>query len=206
MNTDYNKRANHPWNDPKTEIRKIPALFAQATVAHRHTPQFGNFQYASGSRTKRASRPILQTESLIMTSTSRSKAWPADRRAKPGSTGEGDFYHIEVRPKTDFRTFRTQDVGRKGGIERVAGKRSTGSWETQKWLIGKELAHVEDGRLVPDSEHARKVLAELGSRPVHVGGDRFKAAPRPNVPESKKPTPAQANQQIKRKDTHHESQ
>jgi hypothetical protein len=34
-------------------------------------------------------------------------------------------------------------------------------------------------------------LAELGSKPVHVGGDRFKAAPRPNVPESKKPTPAQ---------------
>jgi len=130
-----------------------------------------------------------------MTPTSRSKAPPAGRRAKPGSTGEGDFYHIEVRPKTDFRTFRNQDVGRKGGIERVAGKRSTGSWDTQKWLIGKELAHVEDGRLVPDSEHARKVLAELGSKPVHVGGDRFKAAPRPNVPESKKPTPAQRRAQ-----------
>ena len=126
-----------------------------------------------------------------MTPPSRSKAPPAGRRAKPGSTGEGDFYHIEVRPKTDFRTFRTQDVGRKGGIERVTGKRSTGSWDTQKWLIAKELAHVEAGRLVPDSEHARKVLSELGSTPVHVGGDRFKAAPRPNVPESKKPTPAQ---------------
>jgi hypothetical protein len=126
-----------------------------------------------------------------MTPTSRSKAQPAGRHAKPGSTGEGDFYHIEVRPKTDFRTFRNQDVGRKGGIERVAGKRSTGSWDTQKWLISKELAHVEDGRLVPDNEHARKVLAGLGSKPVHVGGDRFKAAPRPNVPESKKPTPAQ---------------
>ena len=123
-----------------------------------------------------------------MTPTSRSKAQPAGRRAKPGSTGEGDFYHIEVRPKTDFLTFRNQDVGRKGGIERVAGKRSTGSWDTQTWLIGKELAHVEDGRLVPDSEAARKVLAELGSKPVPVGGDRFKAAPRPKVRESKKPT------------------
>ena len=51
--------------DPKTEIRKIPALFAQTNVAHRHAPQFGNFQYASGSRTARASRPILQTERLI---------------------------------------------------------------------------------------------------------------------------------------------
>ena len=133
-----------------------------------------------------------------MTPTSCSKAQPARRRATPGSTGEGDFYHIEVRPKTDFLTFRNQDVGRKGGIERVAGKRSTGSWDTQKWLIAKELAHVEDGRLVPDSEHARKVLAELGSTPVHVGGDRFKAAPRPNMPSLRTGPPPELNQRRRR--------
>jgi len=119
-----------------------------------------------------------------MISTSRTKAKPGSRRAKPGSTGGGNFYHIEIRPKTDFRTFRTQDVGRKGGIERVAGRRSDGSWETQKWLVAKALAHVERGRLVPDNEHARKVLEELGSKPIHIEGDRFKAAPRRNVPES----------------------
>ena len=126
-----------------------------------------------------------------MTSTSRTKTKLGRRRAKPGSTGVGNFYHIEVRPKTDFRSFRTQDVGRKGGIERVAGKRDGGSWDTQKWLIGKELAHVEGGRLIPDSEHARKVLEELGSKPMHDEGDRFKAKPRRNVPESEKPTSAQ---------------
>lgn len=126
-----------------------------------------------------------------MITPSKTKAAAKRHRTKPGSTGQGNFYHIEVRPKTDFRSFRTQDVGRKGGIERVAGKRGSGSWDTQKWLIGKELAHVENGRLVPDSDHARKVLAELGSKPVHVGGDRFKATPRHNMPESEKPTPAQ---------------
>lgn len=132
-----------------------------------------------------------------MTSISQTKAKPGGRRAKPGATGEGNFYHVEIRPKTNFHSFRTQDVGRKGGIERVAGKRAGGSWDTQKWLISKELAHVEGGQLIPDSEHARKVLEELGSRPKHVEGDRFKARPRRNVPESKKATSAQRRGQLR---------
>ncbi len=112
-------------------------------------------------------------------------------RAKPGSSGEGDFFHIEVRPKGEFKTFRTQDVGEKGGIERVAGKRGSGSWETQKWLIGKRHAHIENGRLVADTEDARQVIEQLGSDLHHIDADRFEAKPRPDVPEKDKPTPAQ---------------
>ncbi|WP_119268883.1 hypothetical protein [Taklimakanibacter deserti] len=66
------------------------------------------------------------------------KATP--KRAKPRARGGGQFFHIEVRPRRAFKSFRTQDVGRKGGIERVAGRRGRGSWDTQKWLIGKEHA------------------------------------------------------------------
>lgn len=112
-------------------------------------------------------------------------------RAKPGSSGEGDFFHIEVRPKGEFKTFRTQDVGDQGGIERVAGRRESGSWDTQKWLIGKHHAHVENDRLVADSDDARKVIEQLGSEPRSIGADRFEARPRHNVPEKDKPTPAQ---------------
>jgi hypothetical protein len=112
-------------------------------------------------------------------------------RRKPGATGKGAFYHIQVRPKTEFVTFRNQDVGKRGGIERVAGRRASGTWDTQKWLIGKKHAHVENGKLIGDSGDARKVLRLLGSTPVHLGGDRFKAAPRRDIPESEKPTPAQ---------------
>jgi hypothetical protein len=102
------------------------------------------------------------------------------------------YYHIEVRPKGEFATFRTQDVGKKGGILRVAGKRSSGSWDDQKWLISKkEDAHVENGKLIPDTTDARKLLEGLGSKPVHLTGDRFTAKPRPNVPEGEKPTQAQ---------------
>ncbi|MDO8533481.1 MAG: hypothetical protein Q7S17_01905 [Xanthobacteraceae bacterium] len=112
-------------------------------------------------------------------------------RAKPGATGKGKFFHIEVRPKRLFKRFRIQDVGKSGGIERVAGRRSGGSWDTQKWLIGKRHAHRQGSRLVADTAEARKVLKTLGSQPRRIGGDRFRAKPRPDVPERDKPTPAQ---------------
>ena len=91
-------------------------------------------------------------------------------RKKPGSGGRGNYYHIEVREGDDFETFRTQDVGDPGHLQRVSGKRASGSWATVKWLVGKEDAHVEDGKLV---------------------GDRFKSKPRQNVAERAKPTAAQ---------------
>ena len=112
------------------------------------------------------------------------------KRAKPGSRGSGRFFHIEVRPSNQFVSFRVQDVGLPGGVERVAGRRASGSWDTAKWLVEKTHAHVEDGRLVPDSAEAETLFASLGSAPIHVEGDRFHAEPRRDIPESDKPTPA----------------
>ena len=76
-------------------------------------------------------------------------------------------------------------------------RRASGSWDTQKWLIPKDQAHVEGGRLVPDTAGARKVLGSLGSAAVRVTGDRFKAKPRRNIPESEKPTPAMRRAQLR---------
>jgi hypothetical protein len=127
-----------------------------------------------------------------MSRTQHSRSQPEGRsRQKPGTTGGGEYYHVAVRPKTEFVSFRTQDVGDPGHIQRVAGKRSSGSWDTVKWLISKEDAHMDHGRLVPDTAEARDALAKLGSKPVHVRGDMFQAKPRPNVPEREKPTAAQ---------------
>ena len=113
------------------------------------------------------------------------------KRAKQGMKGEGDYYRIVVRPKEEFTTFRYHDVGEKGHIQRLAGKRSNGSWDTQVWLISKDDAHLEGDTLVPDTDDARKVIDALGTRPRHIEGDIFNAKDRPNVPESKKPTEAQ---------------
>jgi len=100
------------------------------------------------------------------------------RRKSPGSSGRGQYYHIELRRDQDFETFRTQDVGDPGHIQRVAGKREGGSWATVKWLVGKDDAHIEDGRLVGDTQDAKDLLRRLRSRPVHLSGDRFEAKPR----------------------------
>jgi hypothetical protein len=112
----------------------------------------------------------------------------AKRRAKPGSKGRGRFFHIQVRPKSQFTRFRVQDVGTRGGVERVAGQRSNGSWDTVKWLVEKTHAHVHGGTLVADTAEARKLLRSLGSTPVQTAGDRFRAKPRTNIPETEKPT------------------
>ena len=113
------------------------------------------------------------------------------QRQKPGTTGGGEYFRIQVRPKEDFVMFRTQDVGDSGHIQRLAGKRQSGSWATQTWLVDKSDAHLEDGVLVADTAEARELFEELGSMPVHVQGDIFKARDRPNVPEREKPTQAQ---------------
>src|SRR5215212_3323109 len=118
------------------------------------------------------------------------KSMNSDRK-KPGSGGQGDYYHVEVREGDGFETFRTQDVGDAGHLQRVGGKRASGSWATVKWLISKDDAHVEDGKLVGDTREAKDLLKKLRVKPVQVSGDRFHAKDRRNVPEKSKPTAAQ---------------
>lgn len=113
------------------------------------------------------------------------------KRAKPGTKGEGDYFRIVLRPKKEFTTFRYHDVGEKGHLLRLAGKRSSGSWDTQTWLISKDDAHIDGDVLIADTDDARRLIESFGSKPKHVKGDVFEAKDRPNVPESKKPTEAQ---------------
>ena len=113
------------------------------------------------------------------------------KRARPGTKGEGDYFRIVVRSKEEFTTFRYDDVGEKGHILRLAGKRSSGSWDTQAWLISKDDAHIESDTLVADTDDARRLIETLGSKPTHIEGDVFEAKDRPNVPKSKKRTEAQ---------------
>lgn len=128
-----------------------------------------------------------------MTRRKRALAQPQGRgRKKPGTTGAGKFYRIEVRPKGTFTSFRTQDVGASGGLERVAGRRKSGSWATATWLVFKENAHVNSrGELVIDDAAERASLEKaLRGKITHVKGDIFAAHPVKNVPERSKPTPA----------------
>jgi len=145
---------------------------------------------------KFAGKTSRKKTSANKTSDRKAAAPPARRRAKPGAKGGGRFFHIELRRGAQFVGFRVQDVGLPGGVERVAGQRADGSWDTAKWLIEKTQAHIDNGRLMADSLEAEKLLNSLGSTPVHVGGDRFTAKPRRDIPESEKPTPAMRRAQM----------
>jgi len=149
---------------------------------------------ATSKQTTAAKRNIAKAQATwkSMTHRQHALAQPQGRnRAKPGTKGGGDFYRIVVRPKEEFVTFRVQDVGEAGHLERLAGKRSSGSWSTQAWLVSKDDAHIAGDTLVADSTDARNLFAKLGSEPTHVKGDIFKAKDRHNVPEREKPTAAQ---------------
>ena len=148
----------------------------------------------ASSRLQRASRTNIkkaQARRQRMSSRQRAPAEPEKRRRQRPGAGGGLYYRVEVRSRSGFRTFRTQDVGRKGHILRIAGRLPSGSWATITWLIAKEDAHIQNGRLVADTAAARKLIDELGSPPRRTQGDRFRAADRPNVPERLKPTLAQ---------------
>lgn len=128
-----------------------------------------------------------------MSSRQHALAQPSGRgRAKVGTKGTGDYYRIVVRPKDEFVTFRYHDVGQKDGdLQRLAGKRQSGSWDTQAWLINKKSAHIEGDELIADTDDVRDLFGKLGSKPKHIKGDIFEAKDRPNIPEREKPTAAQ---------------
>ena len=96
-------------------------------------------------------------------------------RAKPGSTGEGEYYRVVIRDKKQFKTFRNHDIGDKGHIQRLAGKCSDGSWDTQAWLISKDDAHKSGQTLVADTDDAKAVFDEFKTKPKALKGDIFQA-------------------------------
>jgi hypothetical protein len=76
-------------------------------------------------------------------------------------------------------TFRNQDVGKPGHIERLAGKRKDGTWATQAWLISKDDADVKGGKLVPKNAEVKEVFEkDLKTTPKQVETDVFEAKPK----------------------------
>ena len=93
------------------------------------------------------------------------------RNSVPSSEGtkvpssSGKFYRVVVRDKNDFVMFRNHDVGEKGHVERLAGRRANGRWATVSWLIDKKEAHISKGILVGDNKDVKDVLEKLRRKP-----------------------------------------
>ena len=148
----------------------------------------------ASTKQKRAAKKNIKKASAkwrSMSSRQRALAQPQGRaRKKPGTGGKGKYYRVVVRPKGQFSSFRLHDVGRKGHIQRLAGKRRGGGWDTQAWLIAKTDATMRNGRLVGKTKAAKQVLARLSKKPRKTKGNLFKGGARKNIPEKSKPTPA----------------
>lgn len=155
----------------------------------------------ASTKQKKAARKNIkkaQAKWRSMSSRQHALAQPQGRvRKKPGTGGKGKYYRIVVRSKNQFSSFRLHDVGRKGHIQRLAGKRRGGGWDTQAWLISKTDAGVSGGALVGKTASARSVISKLSTKPRRVKGDVFQAKPRKDVPEKAKPTPAMRRAQMK---------
>ena len=118
---------------------------------------------------------------------------------KKKELGGGKFYHVIVRPKSQFVLFRNHDDGRKGHVERLAGKKKNGNWATHAWLVDKREAKIVDDILVGKNSKVQNVLSRLRRKPVWKNGDVFIAGPEINVREVDKPTPAMRAARMKRK-------
>src|SRR5512141_552538 len=79
-------------------------------------------------------------------------------RKKPGSGGQGDYYHVEVRQGGDFEAFRTQDVGDAGHLHLEREKRKSCSCTTVKWMLSKEEAKTENSLNVGDLKDAKHLI------------------------------------------------
>ncbi len=95
------------------------------------------------------------------------------KRKAPGETGQGRFFHISILPKRRFFKFRTHDVGKKGGIERVAGHSRKTGWKTQKWIVDKDMAIERGGYLLPVSIFSVELFKTFPKRPKRVKGDIY---------------------------------
>lgn len=87
-----------------------------------------------------------------------------------------DFYRIELIPRSEFVKFRTHDGGEGGRLQRIAGQRTNGKWETAAWLVLKENAHIEGKALIIDVPRIKAVLKKkAGNNYMRIQGDVFKS-------------------------------
>ncbi len=102
----------------------------------------------------------------------------ATHRKEPGSTGEGEYFHLIVRPKDEFVFFHTRDVGRQGHSQLVLGKTKDGKWGTHKWLISKKDAYITtDGDLKSDDFKVQRIIDYCNGNLVHREKDIFQIQP-----------------------------
>jgi len=86
---------------------------------------------------------------------------------------KGTYFRINVRPRNQFVEFNSEYVDKDNGIQQIVGKKPTGEWLTQSWIIDKSAAHVKSGALIADTKSVSKLLMVLDGSIKHIEGDVF---------------------------------
>ena len=95
----------------------------------------------------------------------------------------GKYWRIQILPPELFKrgSFRTHDIGRKGGHKRIAGiLKSTGRWATQSFLLPLDWYERKGSELTPLTDRAKRFWSGFKKKYVQkwVGGARFVAVPK----------------------------
>lgn len=83
------------------------------------------------------------------------------------------YLRIITKPRKHFVAFRTLDAGEPGSVQRLTGHRPNSARASQMWLLSKDMAHVEKGKIIPDTLEAAELLAAFDREPVHQRDDLF---------------------------------
>lgn len=83
------------------------------------------------------------------------------------------YLRIITRPRLHFANSCVQDAGDPGSIQRLTDGRQLSANKSQTWLLSKDMAHVERGKIVPDTLEAAELLATFSREPVHRTDDLF---------------------------------
>lgn len=83
------------------------------------------------------------------------------------------YFRIIIRPRKQFVAFHTLETREPSSVQRLAGHRPASVRANQTWLLSKEIAHVEKGRIIPDTSEAVELLAAFAHEPVHQRDDLF---------------------------------
>jgi hypothetical protein len=84
------------------------------------------------------------------------------------------YFRIIIRPRKQFVAFRTLGAEAPSSVQRLTNHQPMSIRPNQTWLLSKEIAHVEKGRIIPDTSEAVELLAAFGHQPVHQRDDLFK--------------------------------
>ena len=119
---------------------------------------------------------LNESKKKVRNLVAKTKQWNLIDRRKNSSQErfeDGQYFIIIIRPRDEFVKFKSDPVSGEGMLQQIHGQNSKKQWSTQSWLISKEGATVNKGKLVSTSHHVSKLLRAIGGKITKLSDDTF---------------------------------